>query len=70
MGYVEGQSIIIEPHWPADIRDRVPELVREVLALNVQVIVAQGAIVPVVRRAIDLPPWCSVTAAIQWRLGW
>jgi putative tryptophan/tyrosine transport system substrate-binding protein len=56
LGYVEGQSIIIEPRWPADIRDRVLELVRELLALNVQVIVAQGAIVPVVRRAIDSTP--------------
>src|SRR5215470_5074314 len=56
LGYVEGQSIIIEPRWPADIRDRVPELVRELLALNVQVIVAQGAIVPVVRRAIESTP--------------
>ena len=56
LNYVEGRSIIIEPRWPADIRDRVPELVRELLALNVQVIVAQGAIVPVVRRAIDSTP--------------
>ena len=56
LGYVEDRSIIIEPRWPADIRDRVPELVRELLALNVQVIVAQGAIVPVVRRAIDSTP--------------
>src|SRR3979490_76746 len=56
LGYVEGQSIIIEPRWPADIRDRVPELVRELLALTVQVIVAQGAIVPLVRRAIDSTP--------------
>src|ERR1700751_4441974 len=47
LGYVEGQSIIIEPRWPADIRDRVPDLLRELLALNVKVIVAQGAIVPV-----------------------
>src|SRR4029079_3268408 len=45
-----------EPRWPADIGDRVPELVRELLALKVQVIVAQGAIVPVVRRAIDSTP--------------
>ncbi len=56
LGYVEGQSIIIEPRWPADIGDRVPDLLRELLALNVQVIVAQGAIVPVVRRAIDSTP--------------
>jgi len=55
-GYIEGRSVIIEPRWPADIHDRVPELVRELLALNVQVIVAQGAIVPVVRRAIDSTP--------------
>ena len=53
LGYVENRSVIIEQRWPADIRDRVPELVRELLALNVRVIVAQGAIVPVVRRAID-----------------
>ena len=50
LGYVEGRSIIIETRWPTDIRDRVPELVRELLALNVQVIVTQGAIVPLVRR--------------------
>src|SRR5437867_4430538 len=56
LDYVEGRSIIIEPRWPADIRDRVPELVRELLALNVQVIVAQGAIVPPVRRLIDSTP--------------
>ena len=56
LDYVEGRSIIIEPRWPADIRDRVPELVRELLALKVQVIVAQGAIVPFVRRAIDSTP--------------
>ena len=56
LGYVEGRSIIIESRWPTDIRDRVPELVRELLALNVQVIVAQGAIVPLVRRAIDSTP--------------
>src|SRR6476661_6509893 len=56
LGYVEGQSIIIEPRWPTDVGDRVPELVRELLALKVQVIVAQGAIVPVLRRAIDSTP--------------
>ena len=56
LGYVEGLSVIIESRWPAHIRDRVPELVRELLALNVQVIVAQGAIVPIVRQAIDSTP--------------
>src|SRR3954463_8496207 len=56
LGYVEGRSIIIETRWPTDIGDRVPELARELLALNVQVIVAQGAIVPLVRRAIDSTP--------------
>jgi putative ABC transport system substrate-binding protein len=56
LGYVEGQSVIIEPRWSADIGDRVPELVRELLALNVQVIVTQGAIVPVVRHVIESTP--------------
>jgi putative ABC transport system substrate-binding protein len=56
LGYVEGQSLIMEPRWPANIQDRVPELLRELRALNVKVIVAQGAIVPTVRRAIDSTP--------------
>src|SRR3979490_301336 len=56
LGYVEGRSVIIEPRWPADIHDRVPELLRELLVLKVQVVVAQGAIVPAVRRAIDSTP--------------
>src|SRR3954469_1998739 len=56
LGYVEGRSLIIEARWPTDIHDRVPELARELLALNVQVIVAQGAIAPLVRRVIDSTP--------------
>src|SRR3954465_14856674 len=56
LGYVEGRSINIETRWPTDIRDRVPELARELLALNVQVIVAQGAIVPLVRHVLDSTP--------------
>src|SRR3954470_3065540 len=56
LGYVEGRSIIVETRWPTHIRDRVPELVRELLALNVQVIVAQGAIVPLLRPVIDSTP--------------
>src|SRR4029079_9991974 len=56
LGYVEGRSIIIEPRWPADIGDRVPELVRELLALKVQAIVDQAAIVPVLSRDIESTP--------------
>ena len=56
LGYVEGLSVIIESRWPAHSGERVPELVRELLALKVQVIVAQGAIVPVVRQTIDSTP--------------
>src|SRR6476469_8336306 len=56
LGYVEGRSIIIETRWPTDSRDSLKELMRELLALKVQVIVAQGAIVPLVRRVIDSTP--------------
>jgi putative ABC transport system substrate-binding protein len=70
LGYFEGRSIIIETRWPTDTGDRVPELVRELLALNVQVIVAQGAIVPPLRRVIDSTPVVFGIAAIQWRQGW
>src|SRR6202022_5119370 len=56
LGYVEGQSVIIEPRWPAAMGDPVPDLVADRLPSNDRVIVAQGAIVPLVRRVIESTP--------------
>ena len=56
LGYIEGSTIKFEERWPKDVSDRVPEQVRELLALDVRVIVAQGPIVPMVRRLVQSTP--------------
>jgi putative tryptophan/tyrosine transport system substrate-binding protein len=40
LGYVEGQNIILEPRWADGNHDRLPSLVRELVDLKVNVIVA------------------------------
>jgi len=70
LDYVEGRSIIIEQRWPADIRDRVPELLRELLALNVRLSWRRERSCPSCAEQSTRLPWCSVIAAIRWRLGW
>ncbi len=39
LGYVEGKSIVLEPRWAGGDYERLPELVRELLALKVDVLV-------------------------------
>ena len=56
LGYIEGSTIKFEERWPKDVSDRVPEQVQELLALDVRVIVAQGPIVPMVRRLVQSTP--------------
>ena len=40
LGYVEGQNVILEPRWADGHHDRLPGLVRELVNLKVDVIVA------------------------------
>ncbi len=42
LGYVEGQSIVLETRWEEGKVDRYPELVRDLLRLKVEVILAAG----------------------------
>lgn len=42
LGYIERKNIIIETRWTDGKSDRLPELVRELIALNVDVIVTHG----------------------------
>src|SRR5262245_65222507 len=42
LGYVEGQSIVIEPRWADGKYDRYPALVADLVRLKVDVIVASG----------------------------
>ena len=66
LGYVEGQDFIMEYRWGAGHDDRLPSLAAELIALNVDVILAGGALaiqtakaasptIPVVMAAVDDP---------------
>jgi putative tryptophan/tyrosine transport system substrate-binding protein len=47
LGYVEGRNLIIERRYPTDGKlERLPELVAELVHLNVDVIVATGSLTP------------------------
>jgi len=39
LGYTEGRNIILEPRWTEGQQERLPGLVRELLSLNVAVLV-------------------------------
>src|ERR1700751_3352559 len=45
-GYVEGRNIVIEARFAQGHLDRVPELVAELVDLNVDIIVSLGAVGP------------------------
>jgi putative ABC transport system substrate-binding protein len=58
-GFVEGQNIIIEPRFTAGRNDRAPELVAELLQLQVELIAVSGtagilAAIPVVIPVVML----------------
>jgi len=66
LGYVEGQNLIIEFRWGAGQEDRLPGLAAELVALNVDVILAGGAqaiqaakaastAIPIVMAAVNDP---------------
>lgn len=65
LGHVEGPALAIHFRWAAGQQDRLPALLTELLALNLDVLVAagpraaklaqQGAAVPVVAVAVDDP---------------
>ena len=44
LGYVEGRNILIEPRFAEGQLDRVPEFAAELVRLDVDVIVAFGAV--------------------------
>jgi putative ABC transport system substrate-binding protein len=43
LGYVEGQTIVLEPRWAEGRSERLPELVAELVGLKVDVLVAGGS---------------------------
>jgi putative ABC transport system substrate-binding protein len=55
-GYTEGQNILIDYRYVEGKRDRIPELVAELLDLRVDVIVPMGPLTPVVAKIVKSIP--------------
>jgi len=49
-GYVEGRNLAIEYRYGDDVLERVPDLAAELVRLGVDLIIVQGAAVPIVSR--------------------
>ena len=56
LGYVEGRNIVIEAQWGEDSPERIAAMVAKVVASRPDVIVAQGATAPPMRRATATIP--------------
>ena len=75
LGYVEGQSIAFEERWSDGVRDRFPGLAAELVALEVDVIVASGtpsvqaakastSTLPIVSPNMTFPVWNGIVASL------
>jgi putative ABC transport system substrate-binding protein len=51
-GYIEGQNLLIEYRYAEGKRDRVPELVAELLGLKIDLIIPIGPMTPVVAKTV------------------
>jgi putative tryptophan/tyrosine transport system substrate-binding protein len=75
LGYIEGRNIVIEYRWAEGKYERLPELVAEIVALKVDVIVTAGtpaalavkratATIPLVMVAVGDPVGTSLVASL------
>jgi putative tryptophan/tyrosine transport system substrate-binding protein len=75
LGYVEGQSIILEPRWAEGKHERLPGLLADLVRLNVDVIVAAAtpasraakaatATIPIVIVAVGEPVRAGLVASL------
>jgi putative ABC transport system substrate-binding protein len=75
LGYVEGQSIILEPRWAEGRHERLPGLLADLVRLNVDVIVAAAtpasraakaatATIPIVIVAVGEPVRAGLVASL------
>jgi putative ABC transport system substrate-binding protein len=55
-GYSEGQNLLIDYRYVEGKRDRIPELVAELLDLKIDIIVPMGPLAPVVARIVKTIP--------------
>ena len=75
LGYVEGQSLVIESRWAEGVYDRFPALAADLVRLKVNVIVAQGGAatraaqqatrtIPIVMTAVNDPVGSGFVASL------
>jgi putative ABC transport system substrate-binding protein len=55
-GYVEGHNLTVEYRWAEDRPERLPELAKDLVRRNVEVIVAIGPALPAARQATTTIP--------------
>ena len=55
-GYTEGQNLLIDYRYVEGKRDRIPELVAELLDLKIDIIVPMGPLAPVVAKIVKSIP--------------
>jgi putative tryptophan/tyrosine transport system substrate-binding protein len=55
-GYTEGQNLVIDYRYVEGKRDRIPELVAELLDLRIDIIVPMGPLAPVVAKIVKNIP--------------
>jgi putative tryptophan/tyrosine transport system substrate-binding protein len=55
-GYTEGQNLLIDYRYVEGKRDRIPELVAELLDLKIDIIVPMGPLTPVVAKIVKSIP--------------
>ena len=56
LGWIDGRSVVIEPRWAAGAPDRLEALVRELVELEVDVIVTPGTAFAGARRVVAATP--------------
>ena len=66
LGYVEGRNIAIVFRYGDDAIERVPELAAELVQVPVDILLVQGAAVPIVRK-LNLKVSFTPLAAIPFR---
>jgi len=63
LGWIEGKNLILEARYAEDRPDRLPQLIAELLRLNVDVLVAEGTLAPLAAKRATATIPIVMTAA-------
>src|SRR5262245_36878016 len=72
LGYIEGQNVVVEYRFGEGVTDRLPDLIGELLRLNVDVLVTLGTLLHVRpsvrrRRSRSYPKLATRSGRVSWR---